>query len=1118
MFLENAQLGGYKLKSMIGKGGVAEVWLADQLALDREVAVKVISSELVSGDDADFIDRFKREAHSVARLDHPGILPVFDYGESKGYLYLVMPYARGGNLRSRVRRNPPTKEEIASIFENITGGIGHAHNHGLVHRDLKPANILLNEEGRAFIADFGIAKTMDNNNNMTQAGIILGSPSYMAPEQFLGQADKRSDIYSMGLILYFLLTGRKLYNGRLPFEIGKRHLEEPIPLPDPQVPAEYEPFLYKVLAKNPDERYQTATEMLQAFKQIARTHSAPVSYNAGAASTPQRPAPGPSHPAPAAPPTPPARPAANPNANDSAASAARWMEEKRGGPAQPDGQDAAWLQEKRGASAPNQPDESLFNSFSELKQPPLPTAPAPPVNRGNSPAPNPGEARWMQEKRGEFQPPPEGTMWREFDPSLNSFGELKPPLANAGNDMAETRWAQEKQGGPVPGAGAGAAPQQRGAGPVNDPNRWMYEKQGGPTPPAPNQNQNGGRPDAAYERYSREKNAAPPAPPTNRQPVVNPGQPPVQNGQAQWMQEKRGGPAAPAPAQGQGLPPGQGQWMQEKTAVPGQPDHAAEWRREKEGFGGPGQPGQPQVTKIRRKPPVLLFAIIGVLAVGILAVGAILLLSGSNKVTTTPTANAASSVTPGSATTTAGTTASLITPATSTGTVTTPAATTAAPTSAATTGLVTPSVGSGTGAVPLSGHAGPINAVSWNLNGQSFLTASDDKTIKIWDAASNKVVKTLDDKAKPITDRVIAAVFSSDGQFVVATLADKTVNVYSVANGNVVTQQKGDQAVPAAIAGDSSLVVFAGSRTIHSFDLKKNAVGPEFPYFDPSVNGLAPTALAFTPDNSTLAVGLNNGRIILYTVASGKPIMEIELPTADKSGVRRLAWYGTGATHLAVGRDGSFDTMTVDLSKKIATDTPVSGALAAPATNLSVSPDSKRLAISAQNGDLQLWSLETNAILTRSTIGPNPVIGLHWSKDSQKITIATGGSSPALNTVDAQQASRSTTVTLTAQNGTKVTGTAVLTEMPGGSVRVVLDMQGLDPGQHKAHIHVGTCANQGDIKFDLETLRTTADGKATSMTVIKADFNDLITGQFYVNVHNDPGTPTYIASCGEIHV
>lgn len=280
---------------------------------------------------------------------------------------------------------------------------------------------------------------------------------------------------------------------------------------------------------------------------------------------------------------------------------------------------------------------------------------------------------------------------------------------------------------------------------------------------------------------------------------------------------------------------------------------------------------------------------------------------------------------------------------------------------------------------------------------------------------------------------------------------------------------------------------------------------------------MASTALAFSQDGSTLAVGLSNGRVIIYEAGTGKPIMQLDAQYSDKSGVRQLAWY-SGTAKLAIGRDGSLETLNIDLSKKIASDTPAGGSLPAPATSLSVSPDGKRLAISSKTGELQLWSLGSNAILTRSGIGTNPVIGLHWSQDDQKITIATGGSNPALNTVAVQQTSRTSTVTLTAQNGTKVSGTATLTEVPGGTVRVVLGVQGLDPGQHKVHIHAGTCAKQGDIIYDLETLRTTADGKATSTTVIKVDYTTLTTGQFYVNVHNDPGTPTYIASCGEIHV
>ena len=290
--------------------------------------------------------------------------------------------------------------------------------------------------------------------------------------------------------------------------------------------------------------------------------------------------------------------------------------------------------------------------------------------------------------------------------------------------------------------------------------------------------------------------------------------------------------------------------MREKTAVPGQPVQpqgqpvqAAQWMREKSAISG--QPGvQPQgvtgVTKLPRKQPIWLFVLIGVLVIGIIAVVAVILISGGKgPATTTPTVQAVISPTAGSTTPGATTTQAV------TGAVTTAATGTTSPaTSAPATTVAGTSVATGTAAIPRTGHAGPIDMVSWSSNGQSFLTASDDKTIKIWDAATNKVTRTLNDAAKPITDRVIAAVFSTDGQFVVATLADKTVNVYSVSGGNVVAQVKGDQAVPAAIAPDRRWWSMRDP-DYPQFDLKKNAAGPEFPYFDPSVNGLAPTALAF---------------------------------------------------------------------------------------------------------------------------------------------------------------------------------------------------------------------------------------------------------------------------------
>lgn len=1017
MLLENAQFGGYKLKSLIGKGGVAEVWLADQLALDREVALKVLPAELVGSEDVEFVERFKREAQAIGHLDHPGILPVFDYGQAEGYLYLVMPYARGGNLRSRVRKGVLTKAEVIPIFENILGGAAHAHSQGVIHRDLKPANILLHEDGRAYIGDFGIAKTMDNSTTLTQAGLIMGSPSYMAPEQFMGRADYRSDIYSLGLILFFMLTGRKLYAGRLPFEIGNRHLNDPIPLPDPQVPPEFEPFLLKALAKKPEDRFQNVQEMLKAFKAISLVKAPLISQTQDSMPVER--------------PTMP-----TPIISDEA----RWHREKSAGPAvpptTPSSNEARWHQEK-----------------------------------GAVPAANPQEARWHQEKQAVPIPPPLPDQAREKQ------GQAAPPLPGQISDPNYARYSQEK---------AYQAPQVPGT---------PY-----PPPPGPGP-----------------QRTAPPLP-----------------DEARWRQEK-GGPT-------QGAVPGPGFNQQA---------YRADYNTPVQGY-VPGQTLPVPPVKRKRKLSAWLLVAIGVLVIAIAAVGVTLFLN-NNRTPATPVAS--QSTTTASASTATDTPAAVVStaaagtinnPATPPPTtqpnlrtiapVTTPPVQSASPGTApvvqpssppVTTGATvngTPATPPGTspatnnpGTVLLSGHAGPVNSIAWSADGRFFLSASDDKTLKIWDAATNKEVKTLDDKAKPNTDRVLSAVFSKDGQFVVASLADKSVHIYSVKDGTLLASPKGDLTAPAGISADQALVPYVGARTLRTWNISKKSAGLEFPYFDAKVAGLAPTALAFSPDNTTLALGLNNGRIIFYKVENGQPLMVVEPAANVKNGVRLLAW-SAGGNRLAVGREKSFETLSVDLKNKLALPTAVSQSLAAPASGLSISQDGKRLAVSSQNGELQIWSLENNQMVSRFKITANPVIGLNWSQDNRQITVATGGNSPALNTYPSQPTERNLTVAINPQNGTRVTGNGLLTEIPGGSVRVTLNVEGLEPGQHKVHIHAGTCTNQGDIKYDLENLRTAADGKATATTVIKADFTALTTGSFYINVHNDPGTDTYIASCGEIHV
>jgi serine/threonine-protein kinase PpkA len=268
MELKNKQLGTYKLISLIGKGGMAEVWLANQLTLNREVAIKVIAENSGANEALRLTERFEREAHAVAQLDHPSILPVIDYGNTDGYLYLAMPFVRGGSLQERIKREPLSRAEAFAIFERILNGLSFAHHKGIIHRDLKPGNILLYEDGRAVIADFGVAKTLNEDVALTQTGAAVGSPEYMAPEQFMGFTDYRSDLYSMGVILYQLLTGHTLYSGTTSWEIAMRHINDPLPLPHPLIPKVVEKFLVKTLQKRPENRFASTEEMEAAFHQI----------------------------------------------------------------------------------------------------------------------------------------------------------------------------------------------------------------------------------------------------------------------------------------------------------------------------------------------------------------------------------------------------------------------------------------------------------------------------------------------------------------------------------------------------------------------------------------------------------------------------------------------------------------------------------------------------------------------------------------------------------------------------------------------------------------------------------------------------------------------------------
>src|SRR5579885_2127466 len=240
--LEGTRLGAYELLARIGGGGMAEVYRARQsTAFGREVAVKVIRPGF--SENEDFRARFLREAQAISRLSHPNILPLIEFGEEQGMLYLVMPLAREGTLRDLIkqRNGPLPPEEAIPLFLQLCSAVQYAHEQGIVHRDLKPQNVLLQQRTHVLLADFGIARDSSVETNLTATGTGIGTVEYMAPEQAIGQADARSDIYSLGIVLYQLLTGSVPYSGSTPFQILLKHTNEQLPDPrafNPNLPAE----------------------------------------------------------------------------------------------------------------------------------------------------------------------------------------------------------------------------------------------------------------------------------------------------------------------------------------------------------------------------------------------------------------------------------------------------------------------------------------------------------------------------------------------------------------------------------------------------------------------------------------------------------------------------------------------------------------------------------------------------------------------------------------------------------------------------------------------------------------------------------------------------------------
>ena len=267
------QFGGYELVQKVGQGGMGLVYKGRQVSLDRVVAVKILNKALC--DNEEFIKRFEREAKSIARINHPNIMAVYDFGQTDGMWYMVVEYIEGSSLSKRIADQLMlSPEEIVPILVQCLAGLAHVGLQGIVHRDIKPDNILITKDGVAKIADFGLAKdvTRNDSTDLTTVGMAMGTPAYMSPEQCMGRKlDGRSDIYSLGVTAYLALTGEKPFTGQSSFEIMTKQREYQPPPPaklNPAVPRELSDLVMQMLAKNANDRFRDAEACRQAWVEL----------------------------------------------------------------------------------------------------------------------------------------------------------------------------------------------------------------------------------------------------------------------------------------------------------------------------------------------------------------------------------------------------------------------------------------------------------------------------------------------------------------------------------------------------------------------------------------------------------------------------------------------------------------------------------------------------------------------------------------------------------------------------------------------------------------------------------------------------------------------------------
>ncbi len=272
------KIGRYEIKSELGRGGFATVYKAYDPLFEREVAIKFVPPELLHAD-PQFRLRFEREAKIIAQLEHPAIVPVYDVGEENNQPYFVMRYMGGGSLAEKIKEKTFTIPEAVKLLEQIAPGMDEAHAKGIVHRDLKPANILFTSKGMPLISDFGIAKFSQGEATNVTGSAIIGTPAYMAPEQASGEAvDGRTDIYALGVILYEMLTGKQPYQADTPLGLAIKHITEPVPRileANPNLPVWMEKVISTAMAKDKDDRFSTAVELVETIKAFLRGETPP---------------------------------------------------------------------------------------------------------------------------------------------------------------------------------------------------------------------------------------------------------------------------------------------------------------------------------------------------------------------------------------------------------------------------------------------------------------------------------------------------------------------------------------------------------------------------------------------------------------------------------------------------------------------------------------------------------------------------------------------------------------------------------------------------------------------------------------------------------------------------